>query len=256
MVRNIDWTDLSDTGTRSISHGYSYTGQKLTSRWDNFGSEAILVAVAYAAATGNGNVLLENNSTAPTWDGSGFNDELATLLFPMNSTDKWGNNWQTYRAGAFQKQKSFLSSPLYTQSSLFGLSASEVPEPWTVAEDKVYGAWGVGGHNATPNDGSSLVGYPIIAPHYAAMISSEHTIEFQKVFGYLISNNLLTPLNNVESFGIDNNGKIHWNPLKGSWNLSLQTLGSGRVLQGDGYLPYAALNANQFLKQGFSRIMP
>lgn len=110
MVKGIDWADLSDSGTRSISHGYDYSGNKLLSRWDTFGSESFLVAVGYAAATGDENVKLENSSTSQTWDGSGFNDEMASLFLPMSSTDIWGNDWQAYRDSSFQKQKTFLSN--------------------------------------------------------------------------------------------------------------------------------------------------
>jgi hypothetical protein len=61
-------------------------------------------------------------------------------------------------------------------------------------------------------------------------------------------------LNNVESFGVDGAGDLHWNSLKGSWNLSLQTLGAGRALSGGRYLAYRSLKKNAFLKKGFKSI--
>jgi hypothetical protein len=132
-----------------------------------------------------------------------------------------------------------------------------VPEPWAVEEDEVYQAWGVGGHNNSANDGTRAVGYPIIAPHYAAMIGAEYPGYFEDVFRYLLeTKTIFTPLNNVESFGIDNADNLRWNSLKGAWNLSLQVLGAGRTLSGGNYLPYQALNENSFLSQGFTLIMP
>jgi hypothetical protein len=260
MLQAIDWDDLTDNGTRSISMGYDYDYNKLESRWDTFGSEAFLMAVGYSAATGNNNVILENFDYPPTWDGSGFNDELAALFFPMNTTDMWGNDWWTYRQEAFTSQVEYIANLQtihqdYHNYDLFGLSAGEVPEPWTVQVGEEYGAWGVGGHNGQANDGSALVGYPIIAPHYAAMVWAEHPNESENVFQYLMEvRKRFTPLNNVESFGIDLDGIVHWNSLKGSWNLSLQALGVSRALFSGNYLPYDALSQNNFLYQGFGTI--
>ncbi len=256
MITNIDWNDLTDNGAHSISMGYDYAGNKLASRWDIFGAESLLMAIAYSAATGKTNVKLDHFKTPPSWDGSGFNDELATLFFPAIGIDIWGNDWLTYRQTAFNKQWQYFSASNYATFGLFGLSASEVPEPWTVAEKKVYGAWGVGGHNGWANDGTALVGYPIIAPHYAAMIASEHKEVFEKMFLYLIDTiKIFTPLNNVESLGLDSSGTLHWNPLKGSWNLSLQGLGAGRALSAGNYLAYQALSKNKYLNDGFNKII-
>lgn len=252
MVREIDWPDLTAGKTRPVSHGYTTTGDLLPSEWNTFGSESFLIAVAHAAATGDADIVL-TRPAAPTWDGSGFNDELAALLFPMDFTDRWGNDWKQYRDSAFLKQKGFVTLSSYVEKSLFGISAGEVPEPWTVQEDKVYGAWGVGGYSPA-NDGSALVGYPILAPHYAALISPEHPSEFEGVFTFLIGNGIFTPLNNVESFGLDENEQVRWNSLKGSWNLSLQTLGLGRLLSGGRYRPYTALTLNVLLSAGYKAL--
>jgi hypothetical protein len=182
MIRNIDWDDLTGGGSHSISHGYDYNGNKIETTWDTFGSEAFILAVAYAAATGGNIARLDAYSVPPTWDGSGFNDGLAALFFPMKGKDAWDNDWSIYRKQAYRKQKQYFAEHVYSSLSLFGLSASEVPEPWMVPEGKVYGAWGVGGHNGQANDGSDLVGYAIIAPHYVAMVAAEHPKAFEKLF--------------------------------------------------------------------------
>ena len=255
MIRNIDWPDLTDNGSCSIGQGYSYTGHKLEGSWDTFGSEAFIIAAALAAANEGQMARLDAHSQPPTWNGSGFNDELAALFFPMNGIDVWGNDWGLYRKQAYKKQKEYFEGHAYDSKNLFGLSASEVPEPWSVSKDQIYGTWGVGGHNGQANDGSDLVGYPIIAPHYLAMLAVDYPTDFESVFKYLIlKKKIFTPLNNIESFGIDNRKRIHWNSLKGSWNLSLQLLGAGRALSSGGYLPYRSLEENAFLREGFASI--
>ena len=256
IIRNVDWSDLSGSASHSISHGYDYSGNKLDDRWDVFGSEAFLVAVAYAAGTGDSDVRLDEYDSPPTWDGSGFNDEQASLFFPMDSMDRWGNDWAMYRQEAARKQIDYFSDHVYGTKGLFGLSASDVPEPWMVDEDQAYGFWGVGGHNGQPNDGSEIAGYPIIAPHYAAMIAAEHPEEFNSLFQQIVeTEGVFTPLNNVESLGYGDDGILHWSSLKGSLNLSYQTVGLGRALSTD-FLSYRALESNQFLSQGFRAMMP
>ena len=261
MISNIDWNLLTENGTKSISHGFSYScpDQPLSSRWDVFGSEFFIIASTYASATENIPICQYCNS--PTWDGSGFNDEMAALFFPMVGTDIWNNNWYQYRKSAFNEQYEFFfnypGGPYlpYTTRQLFGLSACEVPEPWAFPDDfDIYGAWGVGGH-VPSNDGSSVVGYPILAPHYVAMISSEHYSESQMYWDYMLQNNF-TPLNNVESLGIDQTDNVHWNSLKGSWNLSLQTLGMGRALSACKFITYEALSNNSYLLDGYNSLMP
>jgi len=254
LLINIDWSDLTENQTHSIRMGYDYNKVKLPNSWDTFGSEAFLSAVVYSASTNGLIARLDNQQNTPTWDGSGFNDELAALFFPMYGQDIWGNDWIKYRSDAFDKQRSYFSGHIYQNLGLFGLSASEVPEKWAIAnEDQHYSAWGVGGHNTTPNDGTALVGYPIIAPHYAALVSLEQNEYFRALFKYLISElSIFTPLNNVESFGINS---LHWNSLKGSWNLSLQALGVARALSGYTYLPYRIIKENDFLCKGYSRII-
>lgn len=253
LLKDIDWNDLTNNGTQSISHGYNHDGSKMTTTWDTFGAETFLMAVAYAAAKGQ--IAHIDNRFPPTWDGSGFNDELSALFFPMRGKDAWGNDWVRCRRDAYEKQINYFTQPAYRSLGLFGLSAGEVPEPWVVEEDQIYQSFGVGGHNNQANDGINLVGYAVITPHYAAMVGTENPNSFQQLFNYLISTKMIfTPLNNVESFGLDNTGILHWNCLKGSWNLSLQCLGAARALSGSEYLPYRALENNAFLKQGFQLV--
>jgi hypothetical protein len=255
MVRNIDWDTLTGNQSHPISHGYDYSGNLLSSQWDTFGSESFIVAVAYSSGTGRNDVLLGNNSAPPTWDGSGFNDELASVFFPMDmEEDKWGNIWSDYRRQASEKQVDYFSKHRYSEYGLFGLSASEVPDPWDFNPSQSYSAWGVGGYNNTDNNGTSIVGYPIIAPHYASLVSNEYPYKFDILFKYLMDNIIFTPLNNVESLGIDDDDMIKWNSLKGSWNLSLQILGAGRTLSKGNYLPYQVLSENSFLYTGYTAL--
>jgi hypothetical protein len=122
-----------------------------------------------------------------------------------------------------------------------------------VDPEDVYGAWGVGG-TIDSNDGRSLIGYPILAPHYAAMVSAEHRQEAGVVIDFLLDTETLSPMNNTESFGVDDQGIVRWNSLQGSWNLGMQVLGLGRSLSEE-YLPYEALASNAFLYEAFDALM-
>jgi len=248
----IDWADLSDNHTRSISWGYKENNEKISARIDVFGSESLISALAYASSTGKIAKIEAYDAYPPTFDGSGFNDEMASLLFPPPSRDAWGNDWIEYRKNAYLKQVRYLRG----KSSYLGLSACEFPHPWEVPGDKVYQAFGVGGHNNDPNDGSDIVGYTVIAPHYSAMLASSHINDFKKVFGFLVSRGIFSPLNNVESYGIMNNNILKFNELKSSWNLSLQALGISKYLSGEkNFLPFKLIAKNNFLNTGYRRIV-
>lgn len=278
MAENIDWNDLTNNYTEPVSHGYDSQGNLLSYvdqngstvyvRWDVFGSESYIIGVLHGAATGKTNLLNPAYQYAPTWDGSGFNDEMAALFFPVNTgtADAWGNNWAQYRSEMRIKQQQHLASHYgdqwlaYDNLGLFGFSAAEVPEKWMVAASDEYKAWGVGGHGGF-HDGVNWPGvsYPVVAPHYAAMISAEDPQTFNAVFNYLIqTQKSFTPLNNIESFGLGTSGtEFHWNSLKGSWNLGLQVLGVARALQQtkNQDITYDALRNNAYLKQGFDHMM-
>lgn len=255
MLTNIDWNDLSNGFTGGISHGYTDKKVKIADTWDTFGSETFLLAVAYSAATNGKIAKIEQYPTMPTWDGSGFNDEMAALYFPMTGRDYWGNNWNNYRCTAFNNQYNYFSNNnAYFGVGLFGLSASEVPEKWAINnETEHYAAWGVGGHNNVVNDGTNVAGYPIVAPHYTALTCREHPASCEKLFNHLASNNIFTPLNNVESCGILD-GILKWNSLKGSWNLGLQALGAGRALSGENFVSHNSLKQNSFLFDAYNSI--
>jgi hypothetical protein len=204
-----------------------------------------------------------------TANGSGFIDELAWLFVPPPSgQDYWGTNWTSYRSEAADNQLSYYPirypQSCSSQLGLFGLSAAEVPKPALVPQASVYQAFGVGGRFASPNDGAALLGAPVVVPHYAAMIASLRPDEAIEMWDWLISAGYFTPLTNVESLmfpvgsGCDSVMLI-WNQLKGSWNLSLQTLGWGRYLaERDGQIPvlWQATTANPFLRNGYLLLAP
>ena len=143
------------------------------------------------------------------------------------------------------------------------LSAGEVPDPSRVPQGSIYQAFGVGGRFTPANDGSALLGAPVALPHYAAMIASLRPEEAIEMWDWLIDEGYFTPLNNVESLvfpgsGCDSATPV-WNQLKGSWNLSLQTLGWGRYLaERDGQVPvlWQATTANALLREGYLLLVP
>jgi hypothetical protein len=260
LLKDIDWDVL--VTSNGISHGYTYDGTLIPYAWDVFGGESWLVELAYASATGN--IAPLAYPSAPTANGSGFIDELAWLYAsPPKGKDVWGTNWAMYPKNAARTQITYYPNLLpegcFAKLGLFGLSAGEVPAPWLVSQDKIYQAYGVGGAFAKPNDGLDL-GAPVIAPHYSAMIASLRPKDSLKLWGWLIQNGYFTPLTNVESLAFQDDQNcdpqaVHWNQLKGSWNLSLQTLGWGRYLaerDGKKSVLWQAVQQNEFLRKGYS----
>ncbi|NUN15079.1 MAG: hypothetical protein HUU55_15725 [Myxococcales bacterium] len=265
LLSNIAWDTLTDSSTVPMSHGFAYGCDMLASRWDTWGSESLLVVAAHAGAQGLPLPLTFVDSEQPkTWDGSGFNDELANLFFPMTGIDVWGVDWADFRVAARQKQLSHFSEVTYDADyeniGLFGLSACEIPEPWAASnENEVYQVLGVGGfNNGGPVDGTTVLGYPFVCPHYGAMIAADEPAAYDQMMKFLIETaGVFTPLNNVESIGVDTTNTLVWNELKGSWNLSLQTLGAARAVyagkKGD-YLPYKI--GEPFWSAAFQIVMP
>jgi hypothetical protein len=265
VLQTIDWPDLVTRG--GISHGYTYAGDPIPYAWDVFGGESWLVALAYAAATGQ--VARMVYPSPPTANGSGFIDELAWLFVPPPSRrDRWGTDWRTYRLAAADRQVDYYATRHPASCAvllgLFGLSASEVPDPSSVPGGSVYQAFGVGGRFAPPNDGAALLGAPAVVPHYAAAIALLSSQEAVEMWDWLIDSGRFTPLNNVESLmfpadaGCDSSALV-WNHVKGSWNLSLQTLGWGRYLaERDGRVPALcqAARTNPVLRQGHLLLAP
>lgn len=262
MLQSIDWNDLKQLS--GISHGYTYSQSLITSTWDTFGGESWLVALAYAAATHEVPPLKYH--LPPTANGSGFIDELAWLfVLPPSMPDVWGVDWPAYRMTASLTQTTYYQPPsCFAQLGLFGLSAAEVPVPAAVPEGQIYQAFGVGGQFSEANDGSALLGQPVVVPHYSAMVASLRPTEAINMWTWLINEGSFSPLNNVESllFSADSNcdaSDAQWNQLKGSWNLALQTLGWGRYLaEHNGQLPVpsqATFN-NKFLREGYLLLVP
>lgn len=261
LLRAIDWEDLTKPDGL-ISMGYDYDGARLAGTWNIFGGESWLVQLAYAGATGN--VALMTYPSPPTANGSGFIDELAWLFVPPPAgLDYWGTDWAAYRRAAAARHIHYYPSnypqSCFAQLGLFGLSAAEVPDPSSVPPSCIYQAFGVGGRDPCANDGAELLGAPAVVPHDAGLIASLRPAEATAMWAWLMTSGFLSPLNNVESLmfpadaGCDPSEAV-WNHLKGSWNLSLQTLGWGRYLaerRGQVSVLWQALTENAFLRNGY-----
>jgi hypothetical protein len=265
VLREIDWNNL--VSEKGISHGYTFDNTLIPYTWDVFGGESWLVELAYASATGK--IAPLAYPSAPTANGSGFIDELAWLYVnPPTNPDYWGTDWASYRIASADKQISYYSSvdasPCFAKFELFGLSAAEVPMPARIPKESIYQAFGMGGQFAPVNDGATLLGSPTAVLHYSAMIASLRPQSALKMWGWLIANGYFSPLNNVESLTFPSGSncvstEVLWNQLKGSWNLSLQTLGWGRYLvERDGMIPvlWQATTENLFLDMGYLRLAP
>jgi hypothetical protein len=264
FLREIDWDDLvTDKG---ISHGYTYDGNLIPYAWDVFGGESWLIQLAYASVKGT--VAPLAYPSPPTANGSGFIDELAWLYVPPPATqDHWGTDWNTYRLNAAESQIEYYptqdATACFSQLGLFGLSAGEVPNPHMVSQNSIYQAYGIGGVFSAAHDGSTF-GVPVVTPHYSAMIASLHPEEAIQMWDWLITNGHFSPLTNVESLAFQSNQNcdpqtLYWNQLKGSWNLSLQTLGWGRYLaERDGKIPvlWQAGTTNPLFRKGYGLLAP
>ena len=265
MLREIDWQDLVAPG--GISHGYTYAGDLIPYAWDVFGGESWLIELAYAGVSGE--VAAMAYPSPPTANGSGFIDELAWLFVPPPSgQDYWGTDWTAYREAVAEDQ--ILHYPThnprscFAQLGLFGLSAAEVPDPSVVPLESIYQAFGLGGRFADTNDGSAMLGAPVISPHYAAMIASIRPEEALGMWAWLIEHGFFSPLGNAESLmfpeGVDcEPSALVWNHLKGSWNLALQTLGWGRYLaERDGLVPilWQAAEETSMVQEAYGLLTP
>jgi hypothetical protein len=275
-LTGIDWPALI-LGNGSISHGYvTDCSQRLEDPqggieggWRDFGTESWLVNLGYAAATGR---VAEFDHTPPTFNGSGFIDELAWLLVPPPCHDRWGTDWCAYRQRAADCQLAYYrcqaaeaagcpycrDHPCYAPLGLFDLSAGEVPDLSAVPSTQTYQAFGVGGE-IPPNGGTDLLGHAVIVPHYAGLVASLRPTQAITLWNWIETEGLFTPLNDVESLMfVDEPAceQVVWNALKGSWNLSLQTLGWGRLLAGDDNPLHQGLWANAVLRRGYLCMMP
>jgi len=89
------------------------------------------------------------------------------------------------------------------------------------------------------------------------MIASLRPGQAITLWKWLEDSGLATPLNNVESLMFVDEptcNRVEWNALKGSWNLALQTLGWGRLLAGDHYPLYDAVQNNGVLSRGYTTL--
>lgn len=265
FLKEIDWVDLVTPG--GISHGYTNTGDLIPYSWDVFGGESWLVALVYSGVTGQ--LAPIPYHSPPTANGSGFIDELAWLFVPPPSgRDHWGTDWTSYRLESADDQITYYRvhypKSCFDQLGLFGLSAAEVPAPSSVPQETVYQAFGTGGRFASTNDGVALSGLPIVVPHYSAMVASIRPADAIEMWDWLINEGYFSPLNNAESLWFLENSScdsvtLQWNQLKGSWNLSLQTLGWGRYLaERNGRVPvlWQATIANTLLSKGYQLLVP
>lgn len=256
LLKDIDWSALL-LPDGSLSHGYSSDcTQRLVDGWKDFGTESWLVNFGYAAATGR--VAMMDN-TPPTFNGSGFIDELAWLLMTHPMKDSAGIEWPVFRQQAADSQLNYYPNHQLNSHrqclgrlGLFGLSAVEVPNLSAVNPLQVYQAFGVGGR-IPANDGTSLLGHGVISSHYPAMIASLRPNQASAFWSWLEQKGF-TPLNNIESvMFIDESvcDGVTWNSLKGSWNLGLQTLGWSRQLAGNNHPLYQAVCANALLSNAY-----
>ena len=267
VIRDIDWDDLTKPDGM-ISMGYDYNGVRLASTWNTFGGESWLVELAYASATGK--VAPLTHPSPPTANGSGFIDELAVAFRAAADRDQTTGGQTGPPIGGAPRTAQIRYYPAnypescFARLGLFGLSAAEVADPSLVPPGSIYQAFGVGGRDSPANDGSALLGAPVVVPHYAALIASLRPDEAIRMWDWLIQNGLFSPLNNAESVMFpagapcDSAGVV-WNQLKGSWNLSLQTLGWGRYLaEQRGQIPvlWQATLANAFLRRGYCVLAP
>ena len=195
VLHDIDWDDLTKPDGM-ISMGYTYEGKRIPWAWDTFGGEGWLVELAYASATGS--VAPLAYPSPPTANGSGFIDELAWLFVPPPAgLDYWGTDWTAYRRAASDRQIRYYPSnyptSCFARLGLFGLSAAEVPDPSLVPPASIYQAFGVGGRAPCANDGSALLGMPVVTPHYAGLIASLRPDEAIEMWDWLIQHgHLLT----------------------------------------------------------------
>jgi hypothetical protein len=96
------------------------------------------------------------------------------------------------------------------------------------------------------------------------MIASLRPEEAVEMWDWLLAHGNFSPLSNVESlmFPVNSDcepGTLVWNQLKGSWNLSLQTLGWGRYLaELSGQVPvlWQATPVSRILRQGYEVLVP
>ncbi len=257
LLETIDWAELTaPNDSRPILAGYDDRGVALDFRYGVFGSKSALVQIAHHGATGEF-AAMEFDGEEPTWEGSGWDNELASLLFPMEGTDWVGNDWFAWRSSAHWQHQTYSRDTPAGDLGLFGFSLVEVPEPWRLEDfQEPVGVFGVGGRNELVADGSTEAGYPFFAPHYPATTSVVFPDTAIPMFTTLKDNGLLTPFNAVESVGVDAEGAIRHNHRLKGFTLAMQTLGLARAYSSERYLPYRLLDTLPLLREGHENVLP
>ena len=176
---------------------------------------------------------------------------------PPPGVDLYPNAWQRLEADAALAQVNYYTATrphaCYGSAGVWGLSAAEVPAPWMVSRDAIYQPFGTGGSVAA-NDGTSVLGRPVIVPHASAMLAAVRPADAERVWRVLFDVGVMTPLTNVESAVAGPSGaceNVFMNRLRGSLNLALQALGWGRYLTRDEPLLQRAILQNEFTARGY-----
>lgn len=246
-LKGLDWNALV-LADGAVSHGYAFDKSLIPYGWRDYGSESVLSALVFCAATGQ--VPTYDSTSGRTFNGSGFIDAMAGLFMPEPASGR--NLGTAYRQAALEAQRNYYPpGSCYSRLGLIGVSAGEVPDLSLVEPDQIYQAFGIGGVNGVANDGSALMGHGVILPHYAAMIAAEDPAAATKVFAYLMDQGIFTPLTAVESLMLtdeDHCSGLRWNALIGQWNTGLQALGWGRFLTGSGNGLYSAFMSSDLLR--------
>jgi hypothetical protein len=283
ILENINWAGLMLDG--KIGHGFwDKPGgcERINATWHDFGLESWIVNLGYAAATGE---TTEFENAPPSASGGGFIDELAWLLFPEPTLDRFGIAWRAYSQKAVERQLSYYqcakarktgccgsgdsceaqntgsdcrccrSETCFGRYGLFGLTPAEPPDlsialDETLARYIPFGSCG----RYTCYDGVEQLGHPVVVPHYAGIVAALRPAQAIAEWKWLESKGLETPLNSAESLMFTDSPsckQIVWNARRGAWELALSTLGWGRYLTGKSNPLYRAVRNNAFLMGGY-----
>ena len=257
LLTSVDWAALRQGPF--IGHGYYWDGGLIPHSWSGFGMETAGVSWALASVTGTPGAM----RPPPTDDGSGFNDN-ASYPVSLSGSDWLGNSWGLHREEAAAKQTSWFCSaesynPCLCGSSLYGLSAAEVPDlPGTPSIKPDYVAYGTGGVSP-PRDGDGEV----IVLHYIPMIADIRPGVAERAWETLLSGpdwlegrTVLSPLNNLESMRVPcDTTPPSVNPLRGSWNVALMTEGWAMADRRVASQVMRGIRNNPFLERGYRAVV-
>ena len=250
-INNVNWDSLL-LGNGVVSFGFNPNGTLINGGWDWFGTESLMVALAFASAKGHLPAIPNVNPANPqTANGSGFIDEMLWGVVPVVGHDAWNVDWDIYRTRAAVAQIDHYDDG---PAPVFGASAGEVPIYSLVNSGNTYHAYGIG-----TDDGSGVFAAPVAMPHYGGMMWSLFPSDAKRMFDYFAQAGMLSPLNMVESAVVQTwSGQVEnaWSSLKGSWNTGLWSIGAGRaLLAGVNVNPlFDAAKANAFVSAGYQLI--